>query len=95
MNWPPMLLHLKFPTEDGFNGLWLPFFLVYPILLVVSLIVLPFLLIAVVVFLAMDDRRAVAPLLALPYIWNVIFKMRGLLVDIKNNNGRNILIDFI
>ena len=95
MNWPPIWLHLKVPTEDGFNGLWLPFFLVYPILLVVSLIVLPFLLIAALVFLFMEDRRALTPLLVLPYVWNVVFKTRGLLVDVKNNNGRDILIDFI
>lgn len=92
MNWPPMLLHLKFPTEDGFAGLWLPFFLVYPILLALSLVAAPFLLIAALVL--WPDGKAKASLLVLPYIWNVIFKTRGLMVDVRNS-GRDVLINFI
>jgi len=42
MKWPPMFLHLRIPTDNGFVGLWLPWFLVYPILLGLMLIALPF-----------------------------------------------------
>ena len=92
MSWPPMLLHLRFPVEAGSWGLWLPFFLIYPILLAVSLVLLPFLLIAGLVM--WPGGRAKIPLLVLPYIWNVIFKTRGLLVDVKQED-HDVLIDFI
>lgn len=92
MNWPPMLLHLRFPIQNGTWGIWLPFFLVYPILLVVSLLVLPFLLLAAI-FLCFDSRIKI-PLLILPYFWNVVFKTRGLLVDVQHA-GRDVLIYFI
>lgn len=90
-----MWLHLKVSTEDGFNGMWLPFFLVYFIMLVVSLIVLPFLLIIAVIFLALDDRRAAVSVKVLPYIWNVVVKTRGLTVDLRRRDGRDVLIDFV
>jgi hypothetical protein len=92
MSRPAMLLHLKFPTEDGYCGLWLPFFLVYPILLVLSLIALPFLLLAILFTWPFGWART--PLLVLPYIWNLVFKTRGLTVDVSKP-GRDILIDFV
>lgn len=92
MNWPPMLLHLRFPAEEGSWGLWLPFFLVYPLLLAISLIAAPFLLLGALVLWPAGKTRI--PLLVLPYAWEVIFKTRGLLVDIRHQD-HNILIDFI
>jgi hypothetical protein len=92
MNRPAMLLHVKFPTEHGMWGLWLPFFLVYPVLLVVSLIALPFLLLSALVLLPFGFARLA--LLALPYVWNVVFKTRGLTVDVSQP-GKTVLIDFV
>jgi hypothetical protein len=92
MNWPPMLLHLKFPTEEGCWGLWLPLFLIYPLLFVLSLVAAPFLLIAALAL--WPAGKAKMPLFLLPYSWNVIFKTRGLMVDVRGD-GRDILIDFI
>ncbi len=92
MSRPAMLLHIKFPTEDGDRGLWLPYFLVYPILLVLSLIALPFLLLAALCMWPFGTART--PLLVLPYIWNVVFKTRGLTVDVSRP-GHDVLIDFV
>ncbi len=92
MNWPPMLLHLRFPNDSGGWGLWLPLFLVYPLLLAISLIAAPFLLIAALVLWPIGNARI--PLLVLPYVWNVIFKTRGLMVDVHNEDG-NVLVNFI
>jgi hypothetical protein len=92
MNWPPMLLHLKFPTEEGCWGLWLPFFLIYPLLLVLSLIAAPFLAAAALVL--WPAGKVKIPLFVLPYAWNVILKSRGLMVDVRRY-GRDVLINFI
>lgn len=92
MSRPALMLHLKFPTDGGCRGLWLPLFLVYPVLLVLSLIVLPFLLLAALCMWPLGSART--PLLVLPYIWNLVFKTRGLTVDVSQP-GRDILIDFV
>jgi hypothetical protein len=92
MNWPPMLLHLRFPNDSGGWGLWLPLFLIYPILLALSLVALPFLLLAALCML--PAGKAKIPVLVLPYAWNVIFKTRGLMVDVRNENG-DVLVNFI
>jgi hypothetical protein len=94
MNQPSTMLHLKFLGADGRHGLWLPFFLIYPILLVISLILLPFLLIAAIIMAFFEISYALVPLKALWLVWNVVFKTRGLTVDVKKN-GRDLLIDFV
>jgi hypothetical protein len=94
MNMPSTMLHLKIPGVDGYHGLWLPFFLIYPILLIISLILLPFLLIAAIFIALFEINYALVPLMVLPLVWNVVFKTRGLTVDVKKN-GHDILIDFV
>ena len=47
MNRPPMLMHLKFQSENGKFGLWLPLFLLIPLALVVLIILSPLILIAI------------------------------------------------
>jgi len=92
MNWPPMLLHLKFPTKAGCWGLWLPLFLIYPLLFVLSLVAAPFLLIAALVLYPAGQAKIF--LLVLPYAWNIIFKTRGLVIDVRRY-GQDVLINFI
>ena len=93
MNWPPLLLHLRLPQrEGGFLGLWLPWFLVYPILLALMLIALPFILVAAI-FLV-PGGRARPLLMTGPYIWGLLFSMRGLKMDIETR-GREMMFDFV
>ena len=94
MNQPSTMLHLKFPGTSGYHGLWLPFFLIYPILLVISLILLPFLLIAAMLMAFFEISYALIPLKVLPLVWNVVFKTRGLTVDVRKK-GHDVLIDFV
>jgi hypothetical protein len=86
-----MFLRLRFHGE-GCWGLWLPLFLVYPILLAVSLIALPFLILAALVMWPLGQARI--PLLVLPYTWNVIVQMRGLKLNICNSK-QEVIIDFV
>jgi hypothetical protein len=87
-----MLLHLKFPTEEGCWGLWFPLFLIYPLFLAISLLAAPFLLLGSL--LLWPTGRAKRVLLMLPYAWDVVFKIRGLLVDLRRD-GRDVLINFV
>ncbi|MCL2706775.1 MAG: hypothetical protein FWE97_01215 [Dehalococcoidia bacterium] len=91
MKRPPMLLRMRF-HENSSWGLWLPLFLVYPLLLVVSLVALPFLLLAALVMWPLG--RARLPLLLLPYAWNVIVQTRGLALDVHSCK-QDVTIDFI
>jgi hypothetical protein len=92
MNWPPMLLHLRFPAGQGTCSLWLPFFLLYPLLLVLTLIALPFVLLAALIRWTMGKscRLLLVPI----YFWSVIFRLHGLKVDIEQGR-HNILVEFI
>ena len=92
MNWPPLLLHLRIPSKEGFTGLWLPWFLVYPVLLLLMLIALPFILIAALFLVPAVRARPL--LMAGPYIWRLLFAMRGLKMDIQTG-GREMLVDFV
>lgn len=91
MNWPPMLLRVRFPAGDGNWGLWLPLFLIYPLLIVLSLIALPLVLLAALILYPTGKSRLL--LLAGVYFWDVLFKLRGLKVDISGSS-RDLLIDF-
>ncbi len=92
MNWPPMMLHLRIPTDRGAMGLWLPWFLVYPILLGLMLIALPVVLIMTLFFLPTGKARTVV--LAGPFLWRILFSMRGLSVDVQTG-PRKVLISFV
>lgn len=92
MNWPPMLLHLRIPSGDSFIGLWLPWFLVYPLLLVLMLIALPIVIVLAVILLPTGKSRPL--ILAGPYVWLLLFNMRGLKVDIQQGN-RKIMFNFV
>ena len=92
MNRPPLLLHLRIPSKSGFIGLWLPWFLVYPVLLLLMLVALPLILIAVLIMVPMGNARSL--LLAGPYLWRVMFAMRGFRLDIGNGQ-QAMLVDFV
>ena len=92
MKYPPMLLHLRIPVGDGFFGLWLPWFLVYLLLLVAMLIAIPFMIVLAIILLPIGKSR---PLIMIwPYIWRLLFNMRGLTVDIQQNK-RKLMFDFV
>ncbi|XUW99586.1 MAG: hypothetical protein TUN42_06745 [Dehalogenimonas sp.] len=92
MNWPPLLLHLRLPSRDGFVGLWLPWFLVYPILLALMLIALPFILIAAIFLVPAGRARPL--IMAGPYLWRLLFAMRGLKLDIQTSQ-KALMLDFV
>jgi len=90
---PPTMLYLRFPTGPHSSfGLWLPWFLVYPLILALMLLVLPFMLIAVVFTLPFGYAR---PLIMLwPYVWRLLFSLRGLDMDIRSGQ-HDIQLNFV
>ena len=77
----PMFLYLRFPTGGGSFGMWLPWFLIYPIVLALMLLVLPFVLVAAIILLPLGKAQPV--IMAGPYLWRLLFAMGGLRVDVK------------
>ena len=89
MKLPPVLLHLQIPIGDGFIGLWLPWFLVYLLLLILTLIAIPFLIILAIILIPIGKWRPF--ILVGPYVWQLLFSMKGLRVDVQQRNRRLIL----
>ena len=92
MKFPPMLLHLQIPVGDSFIGLWLPWFLVYLLLLILMVITIPFVIILAIVLIPTGKSRPL--ILIWPYIWRLLFNMKGLKVDIQQKN-RKLMLSFI
>jgi len=81
MKSPPVLLHVRIPIGDSFFGLWLPWFLVYLLLLILMLIALPFVIILALFLIPTGKSRPL--ILAGPYVWRLLANMKGLKVDIQ------------
>ena len=84
MSYPPLFIHLRIPKERGYFGLWIPMLLLYPFILAFALILLPFVLLAALLLLPTGRSRQV--LLIGPLTCQVLWNLRGLKVDIKDNS---------
>ena len=88
--WPPLIMRLRIKNTNHNFGLWLPLFLVWPILLVLGIILgiilLPFLLIAAVLFWHLWWVRPL--LFGMPVLFQLICALRGLKVEIEQNSER-------
>ena len=87
----PMLMRLKI-VEEGKNkiNLWLPLFLLWIILLAVMILLLPFILIAALVFWIL--RNDIRILLVYPRLYSVLRSLSGLAVQIEEENKKVFLI---
>jgi hypothetical protein len=92
MNWPPLLLHLRIPSDKGFVGLWLPWFLIYPVILLLMLIALPIVILVALILLPAGNARPL--IMGGPYMWRLLFAMRDLKMDIQTGN-RKMLLNFV
>jgi hypothetical protein len=87
-----MLVHLRLPQKRGGVNLWIPVFLVYPLLLVIALLLAPFVLI--LSLLTWPSGRGKPLLLSGPVICRLLWNTRGLKVDIEQKSG-NMLISVV
>lgn len=82
MNRPPMLMHVRVRNESTNFGLWLPLFLLIPVVLVVLIILSPLILIAVLVLWPSGWGKLA--LLTLRAAIVSFCALRGLKVDVHN-----------
>jgi hypothetical protein len=86
VNRPPLWMHLRFRDEmkDSHFGLWLPLFLLLPLLLILLIVLSPLVLIALLVLWPSGWSEW-----ALRALWSsfvVFFSLRGLEVNVKNRD---------
>lgn len=100
MNIPPMIMRMKIRKPDRDFGLWLPLFIIIPLVGIIAfalfLVVLPILLIAVLVMWRRKlwRRKLWRPLI---FFWPAVITLgtalRGLEVDI-NKKGEQMFLSF-
>jgi hypothetical protein len=90
MSWPPYLLKLHIKNPDHNFGLWLPLFLIWPIVLACLLaaffILLPFAALTIIFTWRLGWWRSV--ILGIPALCRVFCNLRGMSVDVGGNDGR-------
>jgi hypothetical protein len=89
MNRPPLIMHIKIKNKDTKFGLWLPLFLIFPIIAILIIALAPLALLAALIVLPLGYARTV---LCAPALFSVFCAMRGLEVDIVNNDEERVLV---
>jgi hypothetical protein len=86
MKLPPSIVHVRvLPVRGWMPGLWLPLFLIWPIVLV---LLLPLLLLGLCVALVVQ-ARSVAPWLALfGGVYTLLCALRGTRVDVRGPSSQ-------
>jgi len=88
MNRPPYLMKVRVKNPDIKINLWLPLFLIYPLLAVILLVLLPFILVAAIILWLMGWGKT---LFVIPFaIFSCINAMRGLEVQVEE--GKEIVL---
>ena len=83
MNRPPLIMRIKIRNSDTKFGLWIPLFLIFPIVAIFMITLAPLALLAALIVLPFGYARTV---LCAPALFSVFCAMRGLEVDIVNGN---------
>jgi hypothetical protein len=97
MNWPPYLLKIAIENEEHDFNIWLPLFIIGPIVLIlllaVFIIILPFALLSLIFTWELGWWRPV--FLFFPAIYRLITQLPGLNVDVGGGNKGRVHIAFI
>jgi hypothetical protein len=90
MRWPPYLLKLKIRNQDHDFALYLPLFLIWPVvivfLLAIFLILLPFAILALIFTWRWGWLRSL--LLAGPALFRLVGQLPGLEIDAGGKKGQ-------
>jgi hypothetical protein len=90
MSWPPYLLKIRIENEDNSFPIWLPLFIIGPIVLIlllaVFIIILPFVLLSMIFTWELGWWRPV--FLFIPAFFRLITQLPGLQVDVGKENSR-------
>jgi hypothetical protein len=88
---PPSIMWVRIRNRRRRFGLWLPLFLIWPVVLVLGLVLLPLLLICAAVLWPTGWGRPL--LLGGPVIFSLLCALRGLKVEV-NQPSEQVLISF-
>ena len=91
MNRPPSMMRLRIADGRKPISLWIPLFLIFPIIAVLLLVFIPFLLIAALVLWPIGWGKSI--LMVGPVLLNCVCNLRGLEVEVENPK-ENILMSF-
>ncbi len=96
MKWPPYLLKMRFRNPDHVFGLWLPLFLIWPIVLAflvaIFLVLLPFALLALIFTWRSDWFDTM--LMSFSIVFRLFSQLPGLVVDVEGKQGQ-VYLEFI
>lgn len=81
MKTPPCIIRIKIKNEDTKFGLWLPLFIIFPLVLVLFIVLAPLALLAALIVWPLGYARTV---LCAPALYSVICATKGLEVDIQS-----------
>ncbi len=95
MNLPPMIMRVKIDQPDRKVNLWLPLFLIFPVVTIIMLVLLiilsPLILLAAIIFWRFGWSRLL--IFSFPVVIGCVFALRGLKVDVNRGRER-VLISF-
>lgn len=82
MMWPPSVLRLRIHSRRRHFGLWLPLFLIWPLLVVLFLLLSPLVLAVAIILWRTNWGKLL--LLGGPRLFFLFCALRGLKADVKN-----------
>jgi len=88
---PPSILRVRIQNRRRRFGLWLPLFLIWPVIMVLGLVLLPLLLICAVFLWPFGWGRLL--LFGGPVIFSLLCALRGLKVEVNQSSGQ-VLVSF-
>jgi len=85
MNRPPYMMRLRIMNPEHKINLWLPLFLIFPLIVVILLILSPLALLAAIALFPFGWGRI---LLMIPAVLVILCYMRGLEVEVEDKKER-------
>jgi hypothetical protein len=89
MNRPPCIMRVKIRNKNTKFGIWIPLFLIFPIVAILMIALAPLALLAAIIVLPFGYARTV---LCAPALFSVLCAMRGLEVDVVNGDEESVLV---
>lgn len=89
MRRPPLVMRIRIKSPDKNINLWLPLFIIFPLLAIILLALAPLALLAAIILLPFGMARMI---LAAPFVVGVLHAMRGLEVDVGQKDNESVLI---
>ena len=91
MIWPPSLLRIQIRNNNIRFSLWLPLFLIWPLVLLAMVILSPLIILCAVLMWPLGLSKPL--LLTGPILFRLLCSMRGLEIAVENSSDQ-VLISF-